>query len=138
MLRHALDERTELRLLEPRHAPELFELIDRNREHLGQWLAFPDYTKSVDDSRRFIESRLRALARGTGLALGIWHEGRLAGVIGLRIHPISRRGELGYWLGEAFQGKGLVTKACKALIDHAGSKFTVRPGTRAAGPSPSA
>ncbi len=119
MLRHALDERTELKLLEPRHAPDLFELIDRNREHLRRWLAFPDYTKSVEDSRRFIESRLKALARGTGLALGIWHEGRLAGVIGLRIRPISRRGEIGYWLGEAFQGKGLVTKACRALIDHA-------------------
>jgi len=119
MLKHPLDEQTELRLLEPRHAPELFALIDRNREHLRRWLPFPEHTRSVEDSRKFIESRLKALAQGTGLALGIWHQGRLAGVIGLRIHPFRRGAEIGYWLGEEFQGRGLVTRACRALLDYA-------------------
>jgi ribosomal-protein-serine acetyltransferase len=26
---------------------------------------------------------------------------------------------LGYWLGEEYQGKGLVTAACRALVEHA-------------------
>ncbi len=119
MLRHPLDEHSELKLLEPRHAPELFELIRRNRDHLREWLPFPDPTRSVEDSQRFIEGRLKALSQGKGLTLGIWHQGRLAGVLSLRLHPLSRRGEIGYWLGEEFQGKGLVTRACRALLDYA-------------------
>ncbi len=31
----------------------------------------------------------------------------------------DRKASLGYWLGESFQGKGLVTKSGRALIDHA-------------------
>ena len=26
---------------------------------------------------------------------------------------------LGYWLGEGFQGQGIVTAACRTLVDHA-------------------
>jgi RimJ/RimL family protein N-acetyltransferase len=51
---------------------------------------------------------------------GIWYEGRLAGVIGY--HALdweNRTTEVGYWLGEEQQGKGLVTAACRALVDHA-------------------
>jgi ribosomal-protein-serine acetyltransferase len=35
---HKLSENTELRLLEERHAQELSDLTDRNREHLRAWL----------------------------------------------------------------------------------------------------
>ena len=31
----------------------------------------------------------------------------------------NRTTEVGYWLGEEHQGKGLVTAACRALVDHA-------------------
>ena len=51
---------------------------------------------------------------------GIWHEGRLAGVVGhLGIDRENLSTELGYWLGEEFEGRGLATAACRALVDHA-------------------
>jgi ribosomal-protein-serine acetyltransferase len=44
----------------------------------------------------------------------------LAGVIGYdAIDWENRSTEVGYWLGEGYQGKGLATAACRALVDHA-------------------
>ena len=31
----------------------------------------------------------------------------------------NRSTALGYWLGKGYQGKGLVTAACRALVEHA-------------------
>jgi ribosomal-protein-serine acetyltransferase len=44
----------------------------------------------------------------------------LAGVIGY--DPIdweNHSTEVGYWLGEEYQGQGLATIACRALVEHA-------------------
>lgn len=52
-------------------------------------------------------------------------EGRIAGGIGLLLQPdIHRRGaELGYWLGEPFWGRGIMTAAVAAFLPHALSAF---------------
>jgi hypothetical protein len=36
---------------------------------------------------------------------------------------LNRKTELGYWLGQSFQGKGLITKSCRVLIAHAFSEL---------------
>ena len=120
MFSHKLTVDTELRLLEERHAEELTNLIDRNREHLRAWLPWVDTTRTVEDLKNFIRGALKQFAQNKGFVAGIWHEDRLAGVIGY--DPIdweNRSTELGYWLGEEYQGKGLVTAACRALVEHA-------------------
>ena len=120
MFSHKLTEDTLLRLLEERHAQELTDLTDRNREHLRAWLPWVDANRTVEDRKNFIRSALKQFAQNKGFVAGIWHEGRLAGVIGFdAIDWENRTTEVGYWLGEEHQGKGLVTAACRALVDHA-------------------
>jgi ribosomal-protein-serine acetyltransferase len=117
---HKLGENTELRLLEERHAQELTDLTDRNREYLRAWLPWVDTSRTIEDRKNFIRGALKQFAENNGFTAGIWHEGRLAGVIGY--HTIdweNRTTAVGYWLGEEFQGRGLVTAACRALVDHA-------------------
>ena len=120
MFGYKLGENTELRLLEERHAEQLADLTDRNREHLRTWLPWVDASRTVEDSKNFIRSTLKQFAENNGFQAGIWHDGRLAGVVGY--HAIDwehRSTSLGYWLGEEFEGKGLATSACRALVDHA-------------------
>ena len=120
MFSHKLSEHTELRLLEERHAEELSNLTDRNRERLRVWLPWVDSSRTVEDRKNFIRGALKQFAQNNGFQAGIWHEGRLAGVVGhLGIDWENRSTSLGYWLGEEFQGQGLVTTACRALVDHA-------------------
>jgi ribosomal-protein-serine acetyltransferase len=111
---HADDE-VEIRLLEERHAEEVFGLVDANREHLRPWMPWVDGTRSADDTRAFIKSALDGFAAGREYAAGLWYRGQLAGGIGLDVNVQMRHGEIGYWVAEPFQGRGVVTRAARAL-----------------------
>lgn len=114
-----LNDDSELRLLEPGHAENLFFLTDNSRIHLREWLPWVDFTKEVSDSRQFIESTLKQFGDNNGFQAGIWLKGELAGVIGLHgINWSNKSTSIGYWLGEGFQGKGLMTTACRAVIGY--------------------
>ena len=119
MFEAVVEEGMVLRLLEPRHAEALFGLVNRNREHLGVWLNFVERTKTVKDIEAYIHNGLEQFAKSNGFQLGIWLDGELAGVIGLHyISPQFRSTEIGYWLGAEFEGRGVMSKACRKLCDY--------------------
>ncbi len=120
MFEYKVDEDISLRLLETRHADALFALVDANRQHLRQWLPWLDANVAVSNSLDFIQATRKQFADDTGFVAGIWYRGELAGVVGFNnIDWENRISYIGYWLGAKFQGKGIVTKACRALIAHA-------------------
>lgn len=113
------DEGLVLRLLEPRHAEALFGLIDRNRDSLGYWFPWVEGTKTVADSRAFIRLQLEKFVKDNGFQLGIWLNGELTGTIGLNyILSQFRCAEIGYWLGSEYEGRGVMTKACRYLCGY--------------------
>lgn len=120
MLVYKINESVQLGMLEIRHAEELFTLTENNREYLREWLPWVDGTRTTEQSKNFIQSMLKAFAENNGMNLGIFYEGRVAGCIGL--HGIdwgNRKVSIGYWLGAKFQGSGIMTSACTALINYA-------------------
>jgi ribosomal-protein-serine acetyltransferase len=119
LLAHTFAEGAELRLLEPPDAKDLFNLIEQNRLFLRQWLPACDLQNSLDDCKASIQASLDRLASNGGSTLGIWWRGELAGVIGAgNIDWENRCTMIGYWLGENYQGKGLMTGACRSLVDY--------------------
>lgn len=118
--RYIIDQETELRLLEEEHTEALFVLTDQNREYLRQWLSWVDNIESVEDSRRYIRSAVKQFNDENGFQAGIWFRGTLAGIIGYQnLDWVNRSTSVGYWVGAAFQGNGLATNACGALVDWA-------------------
>jgi ribosomal-protein-serine acetyltransferase len=114
-----VDDEIALTLLEEQHAAELFRLVDANRAYLRQWLPWLDQNTRVEHTAAFIQGSLRQFAARDGLACGIRFRGALAGVAGIhRIDWPNRRTSLGYWLAETHERKGLVTRACTALLDY--------------------
>jgi ribosomal-protein-serine acetyltransferase len=113
-----LDDELELVPWELDHAGELFAGVDANRGYLRQWLPWVDDCKHVDHEREFIRRALERTAAG-GFDAGIRRGGQLIGGIGFNsIDPLNRRGEIGYWLAESEQGKGVMTRACGAVVHH--------------------
>lgn len=120
MYKAVIDVNTYIAILEPRHAEELFALIDGSRDSIGKWLTFPTVTNEIQDTRDFIKRSLNRLAANNGYWAGIWYKGQLAGSIGFLYWDWgNKKTEIGYWLGKEFEGLGLATKACTCLITHA-------------------
>lgn len=120
MFKYVIDKDIELKLLENRHAEELFTLTDSCRNYLKEWLPWVVDSFSCEDTKTFIEITLQQFAANIGFQAGIWYKGEIAGVIGY--HKIDRSNKsttIGYWLGEKYVGKGIMTKACRVLVDYA-------------------
>src|SRR5262249_17747318 len=112
-----LGDGLEVRTLTPDDAETSFALVDANRERLRPWMIWEPQTKSPDDTRSFI---VRCLASETDIeGNGLWLDGRLAGGMGLRIDPGDEAAEIGYWIGGEFEGRGIVTRACRRFFDFA-------------------
>mgnify|MGYP003309252859 FL=1 len=106
--------------LELSDADELFSLTETNRSGLRKWLPWLDTIRRVDDTRAFIRAGQLQSRRNNGAQLAIKSGGRIAGIVGHhRIDWRNRLPTLGYWLGSKYQGQGLVTASCGALIEHA-------------------
>ncbi|MBS4537281.1 GNAT family N-acetyltransferase [Clostridium sp. D2Q-11] len=120
MFKYVIDSDIELRLLENRNSEELFELIDSCREYLRDWLPWVDSSTSYEDTKKFIEITMKQFASNEGFQAGIWYKGEIAGVIGYhKVDWSNKSTSIGYWLGEKYVGKGIMTKACRAFIDYA-------------------
>lgn len=116
---YRVDEKTELRIFEPRHADEVFALVHNHRAHLRQWLPWVDDTKSVDDTHNFVNMSLKQYAENDGLQMGIWYEGQLCGACGYHYWNFKqKKTEIGYWLAESHMGKGIMTRTVKAIVDY--------------------
>jgi ribosomal-protein-serine acetyltransferase len=119
MFSYKIDEETEIRLLAERHAERMFALTEENREHLREWLPWVDNTKSVEDTREFIKGALEQFAANEGFSAGLYYKGELAGAIGYhKFDWQNRKAEIGYWISARFQGKGIITRAARAMVDH--------------------
>ena len=105
-----------LRELEIADAPDMFNLINSQRNYLGRWLPFVENTRDENDSRSFIQSVINAPADRREHIFAIISEGAFAGIIGFKgTDRDNKKTEIGYWLGEDFQGRGIMTLAVEAL-----------------------
>lgn len=120
-----VDEELELRPFEMRDAQALNDVIARNRDHLRRWLGWVASGSSLEDTRAFIARAQRQLAAGNGFQLGVWRHGELVGTVGLHyLDRATRSTEVGYWLDQEAEGRGVMTRAvrglCRALFDELG------------------
>jgi ribosomal-protein-serine acetyltransferase len=120
MFSYRIDDSLQLRLPEERHAEELAALVGQDYAYLKEWMPWlkDDYT--VADAQEYIKRNLQQFADNNGFGMNLVYQNKIAGSIGYnRISWADRRTEIGYWLGSRYQGRGLMTKACRVLIDYA-------------------
>ncbi len=113
-------ESTVLRPIAVEDAADLFALTESNRAYLHRWLPWLDGSRRIEDTRTFIVCAVERRRAGRGSVWAIEQAGALCGVAGFNgIEPSNRLCEIGYWLSEAHQGHGIVTRSISRLIRHA-------------------
>ncbi len=110
-------DRLRLRRLRPGDAPAVTTLMD-NWDVVKQTGGIP-YPYSEAAARDWIAVEARDWAKGVGCSLAVedLETGAFCGAVCLRVRFSrfgTRRGELGYWLGQPYWGRGLATEAVTA------------------------
>jgi|SRR5581483_124479 len=119
MLRWHIGDQIEMRPLEEYDAEEIFCAVERNRDHLRPWLPWVDRTLGVEDVQNFLAGATEGYSRGEEMHAGIYIHGKLAGTCSHhRIDPLSRNVSIGYWLDASVEGKGVMTRCCRRLVQY--------------------
>jgi ribosomal-protein-serine acetyltransferase len=114
-----VDDEIDLRLNELRYAEEYFALIERNREYLQEWMPWAA-DSTFETTKEYMKSSMQSFAEEEGLPTNIWYRGQLVGACGYpRMLKDRRITEIGYWLDKDMQGKGIITRATRALVTYA-------------------
>jgi RimJ/RimL family protein N-acetyltransferase len=97
----------------------------RHANNRNVWLNLRDrfphpYTK--DDAKRWLEIATE-IKPETNFAIAV--EGVAIGAVGFSVQSdvAYRSGEIGYWLGEEFWGRGIATEALVAVTDYAFASY---------------
>jgi RimJ/RimL family protein N-acetyltransferase len=120
MLGFPLGDGAELRALEPWQAAEFADHVERARAHLAPWLPWATTVVDEASARAFLQRYAEERARDGGRVYGIWLGGELAGGTLFRVFD-TRFGvcEVGVWLAPQAEGRGLVTRAARRMIEWA-------------------
>ncbi len=106
-------------LLELRHADHVFKAVESSREHLRAFLPWVDLNTSPEHFKNFIASSLEQFKNFDGFSAGIWLDGLLVGIIGMHFIDWEHQDtEIGYWLTKSCAGRGIMTKAARAMLDY--------------------
>ncbi|GAA4933592.1 GNAT family N-acetyltransferase [Streptomonospora halophila] len=111
------------RLLTAKDAPELAELLQRNREFLAPWEPVRDDSYFTADAQRArLEYALTQHAAGRLLPLAVLDDtGRIADQVTVNdiVRGAFQSAPIGYWVAEACNGRGLATKAVAETVQTA-------------------
>lgn len=98
----------------------VYAMIDRNRAYLGRFLQFATADYSLNDAEGYADQSRANWGKYGEQAYAVIHVGDFAGTIGLHRYGAPNRAfEIGYWLDEALQGRGIMTRCVLKLTDTA-------------------
>lgn len=108
-----ISENISIKTLELSDSITIFDLIDADRIFLRKWLPFVDLAFEEQDTRDYVESVLNTdsdqfVIMYNNLPIG------LAGFNYVELH--NCRLDIGYWMAEKYQGKGIMVQVVKRLM----------------------
>ncbi|ELV7515502.1 TPA: GNAT family N-acetyltransferase [Photobacterium damselae] len=115
-----VDKDLKLALVCPQFAPQYLEVVNRDRAYLSQWLSWPELAQDEAFFLSYIKFSLLNYADGRALVCAVIYQNALVGTVSLNhIDETLKKVEMGYWVSEEYQGRGIITRSATTLIDMA-------------------
>jgi ribosomal-protein-serine acetyltransferase len=119
-----VNDHIRLEVLNLSMAQQIFTAIDNDRDYLRPWLPFVDFTREVADTEAFIKGITQQKETRKDEVYSIWVKEEFAGLIGFKDTDwVNRKTEIGYWLTQKMQGKGIITLCVKKLVFYSFQKL---------------
>jgi len=100
-------------------AEPIFKVVHNQRAYLREWLPWVDQTKTAADVSIFIEEANAFNIAKKQFVNFIFDENQIIGSISfVYINQDNAFGEIGYWLDQKYQGKGIISECCKKMIEY--------------------
>ena len=117
MVSITVDDDILLRTYNIEDAQALFNVIEASRKHLHTWLDWVDKTTKEEHSLQFIQQSLHNLHTQEQLDLGIFYRDEIIGGVGMHHwEHDTKKAQLGYWLSEEYEGKGIMNKCMEQFL----------------------
>lgn len=114
-----VNENIILKTLELEDVEYRYKVIDENRKFLRKWLGWLDMYESPKDLMEYTKICQEKEKNKEGYAFGIYYLSKFVGCIEIQeINYRNKRCEIGYWLAEKENGKGIMKKSCESVINY--------------------
>ena len=121
-----VDEELLLALVEPSFAKFYFNIVTKQKEYLGKWLTWPPLADSEEFFLTYIAKTLHEYAENKTVVCAIFYHEELVGNVSLHnIEQDTKTAEIGYWVSKDFQGKGIISRVVKKMIELGKQKYAV-------------
>ncbi len=115
-----------MELITNEHASVIFNMVDANRDYLRNWLSFIDNMRTLEFAEAFVNSIIEKNKQGIAYGYIIFENQVPVGRIGIyKIDHQNAIGEIGYWLVEKSQAKGIINNCCTTLIQYAFDELAI-------------
>lgn len=119
MFSHEIDKNLKLSLPELWRADEITSVVRSNLEHLQPWMPWAVDDYSVDSAKEWIHRTLSEFAEDGRFNAIILVDEMPVGAIGFHnLNTAHGSAEIGYWIDKKHEGKGIITRCCRVLIDY--------------------
>lgn len=95
---------------------DIFRMLNAEREYMREWLPFVDHTLEEEDTAKAVAGLIQSPAE----QFTIRYMGFLVGLVGFKdLDDVNKKIEIGYWLSQYQQGKGIMIRSVDMLLDYA-------------------
>ena len=92
---------------------DIYNAIISERNYLRKWLPFVDFTQQESDTLAYVQS----VIDNQEAQYSIYDADKFIGRIGFNhMDSVNHKAEIGYWIIEEAQGKGIVSRSVKELL----------------------
>jgi len=121
-----VNEHLQLRLLRIEDAKQFLNTINSGRAYLREWLLWVDTLTTVEQMETNIKEAIENAEHGRSYRYGIFIDEHFIGVVEIKnINRFNDDAQIGYWLAEEWQGKGIMTDCVRALTLHCFNEFNL-------------